>query len=162
MRRIPTFEPRLAALALFLAALAAGAPAVPAAAQETPGPGEVVALLFRHMKAKDGDAMRALMHPEARLVTTGLREGVPAASVVEVERWIQGVASSTRELDERIHDTEVDVSGTLASVWTRYDLFVDGAISHCGVDHVLLVLTPDGWRIIHLSDTRTTEGCAAS
>jgi hypothetical protein len=146
----------LVTLALCLVAL----DPAPAAAQESPDPGEVVAELFRHMKAKDAAAMQALMHPEARLVTTSVREGVPVAGVVPVERWIQGVGSSTRELDERIHDTRVDVSGPLASVWTRYDLFVDGAISHCGVDHVLLVLTPDGWRIIHLSDTRTTEGCA--
>ncbi|MHB1192305.1 MAG: nuclear transport factor 2 family protein [Longimicrobiales bacterium] len=136
--------------------------AVPAAAQEPLGPGEVVAELFRLMKAKDAGAMQGLMHPEARLITTAVRDGVPVASVVPVERWIQGVGSSTRELDERIHDTRVDVSDALASVWTRYDLFVDGALSHCGVDHVLLVLTPGGWKIIHLSDTRTTEGCAAT
>jgi len=144
----------MATLALLVAALAAP----PASAQEPPGPGEVVALLFRHMKAKD--AMQALLHPEARLVTTSVREGAPVASVVPVERWIQGVRSSTRELDERIHDTRVDVSGPLASVWTRYDLFADGALSHCGVDHVLLVLTSEGWRIVHLADTRTTEGCS--
>lgn len=147
----------IATLALLAAALTT---AVPASAQEFPEPGEVVTLLFRHMKAKDGDAMRALMHAEARLVTTSVREGAPVASVVPVERWIQGVSTSTRELDERLHDTRVDVSGTLASVWTRYDLFVDGTLSHCGVDHVLLALTPEGWRIVHLADTRTTEGCS--
>lgn len=147
----------IATLALCLAA----GFATPVSGQVSPEPGEVVALLFQHMKAKDADAMQALMHPDARLVTTSVRDGAPVASVVPVERWIQGVRSSTRELDERIHDTEVDVSGPLASVWTRYDLFVDGVVSHCGVDHVLLVLTPEGWRIIHLADTRTTEGCAA-
>jgi hypothetical protein len=47
----------------------------------------------------------------------------------------------------------------LASVWTSYDLFVDGVHSHCGVDHVLLVRASEGWRIIEISDTRSTEGC---
>jgi hypothetical protein len=134
----------------------------PASAQEGPGPVQVVELLFRHMKAGDADAMQALMHPEARLVTTSVRDGVPVAQVLGVDRWIEGVRASTRELDERIHDTQVQVDGGLASVWTRYDLFVDGVHSHCGVDHVLLVLTGEGWRIIHLSDTRTREGCQAS
>ena len=134
----------------------------PASAQEGPGPGEVVELLFRHMKAGDADAMQALMHAEARLVTTSVRDGVPAAQVLGVDGWIEGVRGSTRELDERIHDTQVQVDGGLASVWTRYDLFVGGVHSHCGVDHVLLVLTGEGWRIIHLSDTRTREGCSSS
>jgi hypothetical protein len=136
--------------------------ASPAGAQEDLDPIEVVEALFRHMKAHDADAMRALMHSDVRLVTTSVREGAPVAQVVGVDRWLEGVRTSTRELDERIHDTEVDVDGGLASVWTRYDLFVDGVLSHCGVDHVLLVRTDQGWRIIHLSDTRTTEACGAS
>lgn len=136
--------------------------AAPAAAQEDPGPAAVVQSLFRAMKAHDADAMRALMHADVRLVSTSVRDGAPVVQVVAVDRWLEGVRTSARELDERIHDTEVDVDAGLASVWTRYDLFVDGALSHCGVDHVLLVRTDQGWRIIHLSDTRSTEGCGAS
>jgi hypothetical protein len=134
----------------------------PAASQEGPGPGEVVELLFRHMKAGDADAMQALMHPDVRLVSTGVRDGAPYTQVMAVDRWLGGVRSSTRELDERIYDTVVHTEGGLASVWTRYDLFVDGTHSHCGVDDVLLVRTSEGWRIIHLADTRSTEGCRGS
>jgi len=148
------------ALAVAVAILAVGT--TPAAGQEELGPGEVVALLFEYMKAGDADAMQALMHPDVRLVSTAVRDGVPTVQVVGVDRWIQGVRSSTRELDERIYDTVVHVDGGLASVWTRYDLFVDGLHSHCGVDDVLLVKMPEGWRIIHLADTRSSEGCRGS
>jgi hypothetical protein len=37
--------------------------------------------------------------------------------------------------------------------------WIDGVHAHRGVDHVLLVLTEAWWRIIHLADTRRTEGC---
>ena len=131
----------------------------PVRAQEGPGPGGVVASLFAAMKAGDADAMRALMHPEVRLISTSVRDGAPVVQVMAVDRWLDGVRTSTRELDEQIYDTQVVSDGGLASVWTRYDLFVDGSHSHCGVDHVLLVRTGDGWRIIELSDTRSTEGC---
>lgn len=145
------------------AALLVAVPAVwgggPVQAQEPPGPGRVVELLFEAMKAGDADAMAALMHPEARLVTTSVRDGAPVARVVGVDGWIDGVRRSTRVLDERLHSTEVRIDGPLASVWTGYDLFVDGVHSHCGFDHVLLVLGEDGWRIVHLADTRRTEGC---
>lgn len=133
--------------------------AAPLRGQEALEPAAVVEALFAAMKAGDADAMRALMHPEVRLISTSVRDGVPAVQVVAVDRWLENVGASTRELDERIYDTQVLQEGGLASVWTRYDLFVDGLHSHCGVDHVLLVRAGDGWRIVELSDTRSTEGC---
>lgn len=150
---------RTAAALTAVALLPMGAPT--ASAQEHPGPGRVVEVLFEAMKAGDADAMEALMHPEARLVTTTTRDGAPMVRVMGVQGWIDGVRASTRVLDERLYDTQVSEEGPLASVWTGYDLFVDGVHSHCGVDHVLLVLTQAGWRIIHLADTRRTEGCRA-
>lgn len=146
---------RVFTLALWVLAAAA----VPAAAQEGSGPEEVVTLLFQYMKAGDADAMQTLMHPDVRLVSTSVREGAPVVQVMAVERWLQGVRNATRELDERIYDTVTHQEDGLAKVWTRYDLFVDGVHSHCGVDDVVLVRTPEGWRIIHLADTRSTEGC---
>lgn len=146
-------------LALFLLFVMA----TPVVAQvDADDPVAVVEALFAAMKAGDADAMRALMHEDVRLVTTGVRDGVPSAQTVDVARWLEGVGQSQRELDERIHDTQAHVDQGLASVWTRYDLFVDGAFNHCGVDAFLLVATEDGWRILSIADTRTQEGCAGS
>lgn len=150
---------RIVAAVAVAAGMGLGAPV---AGQMAPGPQEVVEQLFQAMKAGDADAMQALMHPDVRLVSTGVREGSPVVQVMGVERWLDGVRASTRELDERIYDTVVHQEAGLASVWTRYDLYVDGEHSHCGVDDVLLVRTADGWRIVHLADTRSTEGCRGS
>lgn len=147
---------------LVLAASVALAAPASVAGQAERGPGETVEVLFQHMKAGDADAMQSLMHPDVRLVSTSVRDGVPSVQVMGADRWIEGVRSSTRELDERIYDTVVNVDGGLASVWTRYDLFVDGTHSHCGVDHVLLVRHEGEWKIIHLADTRSREGCRGS
>jgi hypothetical protein len=48
---------------------------------------------------------------------------------------------------ERGFDPEVMLSGHLAMVWLPYDLYVDGAWSHCGVDVFTLFRTAEGWRI---------------
>ena len=130
------------------------------AAQEADTPQAVVEALFRAMKAGDADAMAALLHPDVRLVTTAMQSGGPVARVVAADRWLEGVRGSTRELDERIHDVRTEEDAGLASVWARYDLYVDGAHSHCGVDAFHLVRTGEGWRIIEIADTRSTEGCA--
>jgi ketosteroid isomerase-like protein len=144
----------------WLLCLALVACMAPASAQEAETPASVVEALFRAMKAGDADAMAALLHEDVRLITTSVRDGAPVASVVEADRWLEGVRASTRELDERIHDVRTEEEAGLASVWTRYDLYVDGVLSHCGVDAFHLVRTDQGWQIIEIADTRSTEGCA--
>lgn len=137
--------------------------ATPLGAQvDADDPVAVVEELFVAMKAGNADAMEALFHEDVRLVTTAVREGQPVAQLVDVARWLEGVRGSQRELDERLYDTQVHVDQGLASVWTRYDLFVDGELSHCGVDAFLLVATEAGWKILSIADTRTREGCRGS
>lgn len=146
------------ALVLALALCGAPAAAQSAAAEVR----DVVEELFRRMKAGDADGMAALLHDDARLVTTGVRDGRPTARPVPVQGWLDGVRGSERELDERLYDTTVHVSQGLAVVWTGYDLFVDGALSHCGFDAFQLVRLPEGWRIIEIADTRRQEACRGS
>ena len=119
----------------------------------------VVESLFDGMREGDADAMAALFHEDVRLVTTGTQEGAPVVRVVEIDGWLEGVAASTRILDEQLHDIEVRISQGLATVWTGYDLYVDGVHSHCGVDAFQLVRTGEGWKIIQIADTRSREGC---
>lgn len=147
-------------LALCVTLIGVGAPA-PAFAQEA-GPGEVVEVLFQAMKAGDADAMAALMHPEVRLMSTQIRDGVPTVQMFPVEAWLTSVRNSPRELDERLHGMEVRSEDAVASVWTRYDLYVDGVVNHCGIDAFHLVKTESGWRILEVVDTHRTEGCGRS
>lgn len=51
------------------------------------------------------------------------------------------------ELVERGWDPTVLVSGTIAVVWYPYDIYVDGAWSHCGIDIFNMIRTNEGWRI---------------
>jgi hypothetical protein len=136
--------------------------AVPGAAQEAADPQGVVEELFRWMKEGDADRMAALFHPEVRLVTTSVGPDGPRAAVVPVARWLESVGTSERELDERIHDVRVLTDQGLASVWAAYDLYVDGELSHCGVDAFHLVRTAEGWRVLEIVDTRRTEGCSGT
>ena len=122
---------------------------------------QVVQRLFDGMRAADTTAMRSTFHPDVRLVTTGTRDGQPVAAIVPVDRWLEGVASADRVLDERLHDPEVRVSGGLATVWVFYTLHIGEELSHCGFDAFQLVLTGDGWKISQVADTRQREDCPA-
>ena len=120
----------------------------------------VVAKLFEGMKIRDADLLRSLFHPDAVMTGTGLRDGSYQVSMNPPDGWIESVSSSTGPvIDERFYDPKVEVSGPLASVWTEYDLYVGDEFRHCGVDAFHLALTDDGWKIVHIADTRVRDGC---
>lgn len=119
----------------------------------------VVQQLFDGMKVHDTAKIRSVLHPQARLVSSGMREGVASVSVESMETWLAAVARATQPLDERLRNPVVKLDGGLASVWTEYNFYVGDRFSHCGVDSFHLVRTPDGWRIIDIADTRRREGC---
>jgi hypothetical protein len=121
----------------------------------------VVANLFEGMKTKDGDLLESLFHPDALMTGTGIRDGSHRVSMNSPDGWIQSISSSSPEtvIDERFYNPVVQISGPLASVWAEYDLYVNDEFRHCGVDAFHLALTDDGWKIVHLADTRVTDGC---
>lgn len=122
----------------------------------------VVTQLFDGMRARDGELLRSLFHADARMTGTGLRDGSYTVTVNPPDGWIESISAfSGGEIDERIYDPKVDVSGPLAAVWAEYDLYVGGEFRHCGVDAFHLALTDEGWKIVHVADTRVTEGCPA-
>lgn len=134
-----------------------------AASAQSPEQREVLAVvqqLFDGMRAKDTASMRATLHPQARMVSPGMRDGAATVSVDAPDKWLAGVAgASTGPFDERLRNTIVHIDGALASVWTDYTFYLGERMNHCGVDTFHLVRTAAGWRIIDLADTRRKEGC---
>lgn len=120
----------------------------------------VVTSLFDGMRTGDAELLTSLFHPDALMTGTGLRNGSYRVTLNPPTGWIESVSSRTGPvLDERIYNPIVEVSGPLASVWTEYDLYVGEEFRHCGVDALTLALTDIGWKIVHLADTRVTDGC---
>jgi hypothetical protein len=157
---------------LAVAALAVGcAPSVPApqegeepaAAAADPDVKEVVAvvaLMFEGMRTGDAELLRSLFHPDAVMTGTGMRDGSYRARISPPDGWIESIASHDGPvIDERFYDPVVEISGPLASVWTEYDLYLGEEFRHCGVDAFHLARTDDGWKIVHLADTRVTTEC---
>jgi hypothetical protein len=137
----------------------------PASTSAQSGEEEVLAVvtqLFDGMRMRNADLLKSLFHPDAIMTGTGMRDRSYQVTMEPPDGWIESVSSYTGgEIDERIYDPKVEVSGPLASVWAEYDLYVNGEFRHCGVDAFHLALTDEGWKIVHIADTRVTEGCPA-
>lgn len=90
-------------------------------------------------------ALTDLMLEETVLYWAGERDGerrLGARSREEERALVLEV-----DIVERGFDPEVRVSGSVAMVWYPYDIYVDGAWLHCGVDIFNLVRTDAGWKI---------------
>jgi hypothetical protein len=93
-------------------------------------------------------AFTDLMIPEAVLYPTATRAGVTTYRVRtrEAQR-----AAPFRGVVERGFSPRAMVNGGVAMVWMPYDLYVNGAWSHCGADAFTLVKSSGVWRIASMA-----------
>ena len=61
---------------------------------------------------------------------------------------------SSMQFQEKILSFNIQVDGTMAHVWTPYEFYVNGKLSHSGVNAFTLFKEDNVWKIIHLIDTR--------
>jgi hypothetical protein len=120
----------------------------------------VVDRLFEGMRARSGEMVASVFHPQARMVTTGSEpDGSPRVQVQEVEGFVAAVGQGGVPWNEPLFATEVRVDGNLAHVWTFYRFYAGERFSHCGYNSIELVRTADGWLIMSVADTRRTDRC---
>jgi hypothetical protein len=120
----------------------------------------VVERMFDGMRRGDAATLRAVFDPSATLLTA--RPGVRAAEAkpTPVERFIAAAGEPHNPpWIERAWDPQVRIDGPLATVWTPYAFFLGNKLSHCGTNAFQLVRRAGGWRIVHVVDTRRTNGC---
>ena len=148
---------------LLIAAIATLVMADSSSAQATKSAeAEVVAVVnavFDGMRKVDSAMVRPLFHAKARMITVDSRN--PGAQIHEsVEGLIQSIGRPRTELfDEQLSNIRTMIDGSLASVWADYKFFRGTTLSHCGIDHFLLVKEEGSWKILELADTRRRENC---
>lgn len=123
---------------------------------------DVIALVqktFDGMLAKDAAKLESLFIKDARL--SSVREDGTATSMT-VADWAARLGAAKGQLLERMWAPQVRIQGRIASLWAPYDFHRDGKFSHCGIDHVDLLKTNDGWKIAALVYTTQIKDCAPS
>ena len=96
----------------------------------------------------DPVALTDLMVPEAVMFPTSTRDGVTTYRV----RTREGQRNAPLNgIVERGFKPQALVSGGVAMVWLPYDLYVNGAWSHCGADVFTLAKSENKWRIVSMA-----------
>lgn len=147
---------------LSVIALAAIAVAARPAAAQTATPEQevrqVIDRMFNGMRAGDSTAVRSVFHPTARLQTTGTRQGAPMIVTDSIDAFVRLVGTPHDVVyDERISNVEIRVDDNLATAWMSYSFYAGDRFSHCGVNAFQLFRSPEGWKVIQVTDTRRRE-----
>jgi hypothetical protein len=122
----------------------------------------VVNRMIAGLNRGDSALARSTFHAKARLISIDLRR--PDSSALRIEESAEAFIRSlgrprTQAFEEKLTNVKTLIDGTLASVWADYTFHVGTTLSHCGVDHFLLVKEAGAWKIIELADTRRRVGC---
>lgn len=120
---------------------------------------QVVLNLFTAMQQGDTTAARKCFDSTAHL-HTALINPTTGKTKLEVEtldafiKIVGSVRSRNLQIEERILKWNIQTDLPMASVWADYEFYVNGKLSHQGVDAFQLFKAGDGWKIIQICDTR--------
>ena len=114
----------------------------------------VIDQLFEGMRAGDSTLVRAVFHPDLRLMSTSEHHGSFEVDLGSAEDFLRAIGTPHPQVwDEQISNVVIHVSDGLAQAWMDYVFYLDDRALHFGVNAFQLVKTDAGWKIIHLMDT---------
>jgi hypothetical protein len=58
------------------------------------------------------------------------------------------------KFEEKLLSYNIQIDGAMANVWTPYEFYLNGILSHKGVNAFTLYQEGSTWKVIHLIDTR--------
>ena len=122
----------------------------------------IIIKFFDAFHKQDSVAINALVSKDLTLQSIGKnKEGVTQLSSQEFSVFLKSIVSIPKDtnFEEKLLDFKIRLDGDMANAWTPYEFWVNGNLSHCGVNSFQLVKLEGTWKIIYLIDTRRREGC---
>ena len=133
---------------VLLVALAGIARVVPAQSRDQRAAIAVADSALAAITRGDAVALTDLMVPEGVLYPTRTTDGV---TTYRVRTRAEQRDAKLNGVVERGWKPQALVSGGVAMVWMPYDLYINGAWSHCGADVFTMVKSGISWRITSMS-----------
>ena len=118
---------------------------------------QVVDDFFIGLHNRDTLMFKKSCHPTINMQTIGKDKAQNNILVLEdFNKFMKGIISIPENvvLFEKLLDYKIQIDGPLAHVWTPYEFYVNGKLSHSGVNSFTLFKEKETWQIIHIIDTR--------
>ena len=140
-------------------------PGISASAQELAEDVSVrntIEAFFSAFHHQDSTALRHLTHSSVSMQSISTNaEGETKISTESFDNFLKSILSipESTKYEEKLHSFDIRTNGVLSSVITPYSFYVNGNLSHCGVNSFQLFKERGEWKIIYIVDTRIKEGC---
>ena len=119
-----------------------------------------ISVFFEGLQSADTLKIQSVCHKEMKLQSIMEKNSIGNLSFETNEEFYKSIASIPKNLkiEERILDYKIQIDNSMAQVWTPYEFYIDGKLSHIGTNSFTLLLenNPEasGWKIVHIIDTR--------
>ncbi|MEM1132038.1 MAG: hypothetical protein AAGH53_03790 [Pseudomonadota bacterium] len=129
----------------------------PAAQAEIASAMVPVNALFAAIASRDTSGISEHIQDGATMTIT--RSGEQTSRRITFQQWATQISGATDEYEEIMPDLLVRIDGNIAMVWGFYTFTRNGALSHCGVNHIGLLKENGVWKISNLAFSVRTEQC---
>jgi hypothetical protein len=116
-----------------------------------------IATFFKGMHSHDTLLVHSVTHEKVHFSTVLLKEGKPVTfSIEDVSQFYKSIGTKAENIsfEERILGFKYLQDQALATVWTPYEFYVNGKLSHKGTNNFTLVKIENKWIITAIIDTR--------
>ena len=115
-----------------------------------------ISVFFDGLQTADTLKIQSVCHKEMKLQSIMEKNAVGTLSFETYEEFYKSIAGIPKNLkiEERILSYKIQIDGSMANVWTPYEFYIDGKLSHIGTNSFTLLLENNIWKIVHIIDTR--------
>lgn len=115
-----------------------------------------ISVFFEGLQSADTLKIQSVCHKEMKLQSIMEKNSVGNLSFETNSAFYKSIASIPKNLkiEERILDYKIQIDNSMAQVWTPYEFYIDGKLSHIGTNSFTLLLENNIWKVVHIIDTR--------
>lgn len=123
---------------------------------------KTIETFFDGLHKGDSTIVGSTLHTTIKIQTTFTNKNGEKKLITDSKKKLLiGIANKKVENTylEKLLSWDIKINGNLASVWTPYEFYLNGKLSHCGANSFQLFNNNGKWEIIYLVDMRSRKNC---
>ncbi len=117
---------------------------------------QTIEVFFEGFHQKDSLKIKSVC--AEKMILQSISEGKKGNKLVNESpsEFYKSIATIQNDMqfEEKILKYNIQIDGAMAHVWTPYEFYVNGKLSHSGVNAFTLFKENSTWKIIYIIDTR--------